>query len=339
MNRVVEAFHVINRDAFVKREDGSQVTQSTADHAIQKGLEMLNVKVGNRVLEIGTGSGFSGALLSHLVGMSGSVVSLDIDPQLTERAKKLFDRHQIRNVQFETRDGRKGYEKQSGYDRIIAWTTPERLPNAWIDQLAESGKMLAPFRVLPLANCMVMVCFRKEKGELKGGEVIEGSYIPMTEEPVIQFFGPEVHADWRGKGEELIWASSDWLKKDTSEEWERKFLMAQIKNGHFQESGKAIRAYLIGKYPKSITTAFRPDSGHWIGYSTPKGFALVSMRENKCLISDENHGKVLDAWWEEWGKLGKPSYQDLVAYLVDSQVKVKLKNGDDWNEISTTSTD
>jgi protein-L-isoaspartate(D-aspartate) O-methyltransferase len=77
---VTEAFQLVDRNEFVYREDGSLIPQITADHGIQAGLELLDVQEGHRVLEIGTGSGYSTALLAHLVGQNGSVVSLDIEP-------------------------------------------------------------------------------------------------------------------------------------------------------------------------------------------------------------------------------------------------------------------
>jgi protein-L-isoaspartate O-methyltransferase len=71
-------------------ENGKQITQSTATSAIALSLELLDVQPGMRILEIGTGSGYSTALLAYLVGCNGSVVSIDIDPEITKRAKALF---------------------------------------------------------------------------------------------------------------------------------------------------------------------------------------------------------------------------------------------------------
>lgn len=326
MNRVDEAFQHVDYDSFVLKEDGSLITQSTTSRAIKRDLELLDVQEGNQILEIGTGSGFSGALLSYLVGSSGFVESLDIEPDLTKRAKKMFKKMDINNVRFETKDGRLGEEKYAPYDRIIAWTTPDLLPKSWVEQLGENGYILSPFRILPLADSMVMVRFKIEGGILKGGEVTEGSYIPMTSEPVKKFFGHEVHADLVGEGEEPFWASSHWMKEIQSKEWKEKFLNAKPQKSPFQENGRDIRAYLLGKQPEGFTTAFHPDHGGWIGYSTPSGFALVSRHEDQWILSDENHTNILRKWWNDWHSLGKPSYEQLEALLIGNQVKVKLKN-------------
>lgn len=79
---------------------------------------MLQVQTGHNILEIGTGSGFSTALLATLVGYTGTVVSIDIDLQLTERAKKKLVAYD--HIICVTGDGRNGFDPYRPYDRIIA---------------------------------------------------------------------------------------------------------------------------------------------------------------------------------------------------------------------------
>ncbi|TCS93479.1 protein-L-isoaspartate O-methyltransferase family protein [Hazenella coriacea] len=135
MSRVDKAFQHVNRDVFVLKEDGSAVMQSTASQTIKESLELLNVREGNQVLEVGTGSGFSTSLLSYLVGSDGFVVSLDIEPEMTNRARELFKQKNIVNARFETKDGRKGDAEGAPYDCIVAWASAEYLPQNWINQL------------------------------------------------------------------------------------------------------------------------------------------------------------------------------------------------------------
>ncbi|SEN48662.1 protein-L-isoaspartate O-methyltransferase family protein [Lihuaxuella thermophila] len=331
MSRVDEAFQNVNRDEFVLREDGSIVIQSTASNAIKSGLEMLDVKEGSRVLEIGTGSGFSGALLSYLAGSSGTVVSLDIEPELTRRARELFKQKNITNVRFETKDGREGFESEAPYDRIIAWATPEHIPDAWKDQVSNGGILVTPFRVLPIARCTVTVSLRKVDGVLKGESVSGEGYIMMSSEPIQdieKFAGYQIHADLIGKGEDPVWASSIWMKQFQGKEWLERFDAMQSETSPFQEKGEEIRAYLLGKNPEGFTYAFHPDSGYWVGYSSPDGFALVSERQPKqWVVTDKIHKDVLCDWWDDWKRLGKPSYEQLQPYMAGNQIKVKLKGG------------
>ncbi|TCP65549.1 protein-L-isoaspartate(D-aspartate) O-methyltransferase [Baia soyae] len=331
MNRIDQAFQHIDRDAFVLREDGSQVTQSTANFAIRSGLEMLDVQEGDRVLEIGTGSGFSGALLSQLVGLRGSVVSVDIEPELTKRARELCKKNNIHNTLFITGDGRDGYDSQKPYDRIIAWTTPPEFPDTWKNQIRENGIIVAPFRVLPIARGTVTVRLRNEGGVLHGEGVSGDGYIMMSSEPVkdISLSGEKIHAGLVGDEDHPVWASSEWMNKEISgQEWAEVFYRSQLETSPFEESGGDIRAYLLGTNPDGFTYAFHPDYGYWIGYSSPGGFAFVCDHEpNQWMISDPEHAGVLKGWWDDWNDLGRPSYEQLQPFFVGNQVKVKLKGG------------
>ncbi|MDQ0416593.1 protein-L-isoaspartate(D-aspartate) O-methyltransferase [Croceifilum oryzae] len=331
MNRVDQAFQHIDRDEFVLREDGRQVTQSTANFAIRKGLEMLDVQEGDHVLEIGTGSGFSGALLSQLVGIRGSVVSVDIEPELTKRARELCKRNNIHNTLFITGDGRNGYDSQKPYDRIIAWTTPPAFPAAWKEQIRENGIIVAPFQVLPMARGTVTVRIRNKNGLLHGEAVSGDGYIMMYSEPVkdINLSGEKIHASLVGDEDHPVWASSEWMEKGVSnQEWTEIFYRSQLETSPFEESGRDIRAYLLGTNPDGFTYAFHPDYGYWVGYSSPDGFALVCDHEpNQWMISDQEHADVLKSWWNDWNDIGCPSYEQLQPFFVGNKVKVKLKGG------------
>jgi protein-L-isoaspartate(D-aspartate) O-methyltransferase len=73
--------------------------------------------------------------------------SLDIESELTNRAREIFKNSDISNIRLETRDGREGFESAKQYDRIIAWTTPDEMLKKWIEQLSEGGLIFAPFSV------------------------------------------------------------------------------------------------------------------------------------------------------------------------------------------------
>ncbi|WP_051271597.1 protein-L-isoaspartate O-methyltransferase family protein [Shimazuella kribbensis] len=324
---IKQVINQVNRDDYVWKEDGDLLPQTTATEAIENGLRMLQVQKGQRVLEIGTGSGYSTALLANLVGTSGQVVSVDIDPELTKRANGRLSNYP--HVTCVTRDGRTGYELNAPYDRIIAWTTPEYIPNSWKDQLKEDGIIVAPFRVLPIAGCMVTVQLKNVDGKLQGGLVSQEGYIMMTSEPVVNFFGHEIHADVTGTGDHPFWASSEWMKQLHSENWNKKFVQASPESSSFEESGMDIRPYLLGKYPDGFTFAFHPDHGYLIGYSSPEGFALLSYHyENKWMVSDKKHEDVLSSWWNDWVSNGKPSYDQLKPIVVGDRITVTLRGGE-----------
>jgi protein-L-isoaspartate(D-aspartate) O-methyltransferase len=237
----------------------------------------------------------------------------------------MFAERNLRHVRFETRDGRKGWEADAPYDRIVAWTTPDHLPNAWNQQLADGGIIVAPFQVLPLANTTVVVRLRKEHTTLKGGDVIQGSYIAMTSEPVNKFFGPWIHAEWVGEGNDPWWISSRWMKEAAPDAWIEQFLQAKPTPSPYPEAGKDLRPFLLAQNPNGLTTAYCPDD-HWIGYSCPHGFALASVYGDLWLVSNEKYADVLHGWWKKWNQQGNPSYDQLEAMVVGNQVTVKLKS-------------
>ncbi|WP_168188680.1 protein-L-isoaspartate O-methyltransferase family protein [Thermoflavimicrobium daqui] len=323
--KVEQAIQQVNRDYFVLQENGKMLPNTTSTKAIKKHLQFLEIREGDRVLEIGTGSGYSTALIAELIGQSGKVTSIDIDPAITERAKsKLSSYAQIECI---IGDGREGYQSNAPYNRVIAWTSTEYLPDSWGRQLAEAGFIVAPFRILTIADSMVMVRLKKDSGNLKGDRVEEGSYIPMTSEPVVNFFGHEVFAELVGEGEHPYWASSHWMKKTSTEKWEEKILQSTIKSSPFEPIGEDVRAFLLTKNPDGLTTAFHLNTGFWIGYSSPNGFALLSYDENKWVVSDDQHAKVLSDWINHWERLGKPSYEHLEPIIVNKKISLKFKGG------------
>ncbi|WP_309485191.1 protein-L-isoaspartate O-methyltransferase family protein [Thermoactinomyces daqus] len=330
MTTIAEAFHRVNREEFVYKADGSLIPQITSDAGIRASLELLDVQEGQRVLEIGTGSGYSTALLASLVGPNGKVVSVDIEPELTTRARQMFEERNLHHVQFETQDGRKGWEDAAPYDRIVAWTTPDHIPNAWKQQLKEGGWIVSPFRVLPIADSNVVVRLIKMNGELKGGDVTQGSYIAMTDQTPEKFFGPWIHAEWVGEGEHPWWVSSSWMKKTFDSNWVNRFLNVNPTAPHFPEVGNDLRPYLLAVAPNGLTTAGHPEHGSFIGYSSQEGFALISLSDRQWLATDERHTNILISWWESWKKQKQPSYSYIKAHVVGNQVLVKIKNEEEF---------
>lgn len=159
----------------------------------------------------------------------------------------MFNTRNISNVRFETRDGRKGLDSEKPYDRIVAWATPSRFPDAWKDQISEEGILVAPFRVLPIDACTVTVRFKKVKGVLKGEAVREEGYIMMTSKPVTTFFGQEIFADIVGEGN--AWVSASWMKSLKSEAWINLFFKSKPEHSPFEETGRDLRPYLLAKNP------------------------------------------------------------------------------------------
>ena len=110
---------------------------------VSRMTEWLDVKEGQKILEIGSGSGWQTAILSYLVG-KGTVYSVEIKPELVKFARKNLEKLGIKNVNVISSDGSIGYPQESPYDRIIITAACSEIPLPLLDQLAENGLIIAP---------------------------------------------------------------------------------------------------------------------------------------------------------------------------------------------------
>ena len=110
---------------------------------VSRMTEWLDVKDGQKILEIGSGSGWQSAILSYLVGL-GTVYSIERHPELVKFAQENLKKLRIDNVHVVLGDGTLGYPKASPYDRIIITAACTEIPLPLLDQLSESGLIIAP---------------------------------------------------------------------------------------------------------------------------------------------------------------------------------------------------
>ena len=150
--RVLEAMKEVPRHLFVK-EDYLEVAYSDRPLPIGWGqtisqpyivaymIEALHLSGSERVLEVGTGSGYETAVLSLL---AKTVVSIEIVPELAREASSRLGEMGYGNVEVIEGSGYRGYEEKAPYDAIILSAAPEKIPKALIEQLAPGGRMILP---------------------------------------------------------------------------------------------------------------------------------------------------------------------------------------------------
>ena len=131
-------------------QDRSLITQITHDiptssssmpSVMAQMLEALDVQVGQRVLEIGTGTGYNAAILADLVGDPKLVTTVDIDGDLVDRARQILQRA-VGQVYVTTGDGSLGEASRAPYDRIIVTASASSIPHEWYKQLAPGGRLV-----------------------------------------------------------------------------------------------------------------------------------------------------------------------------------------------------
>jgi protein-L-isoaspartate(D-aspartate) O-methyltransferase len=129
-----------------RTSNGASLSCASVPSLVAAMLDQLDVQPGDRILEIGAGTGYNAALLAHLTGPSGQVTTLDIDNEITAQARHALEATGYRQVSVITRDGALGAAEHAPYDRIIATAGAWDIPPAWREQLAPGGRLVVPLR-------------------------------------------------------------------------------------------------------------------------------------------------------------------------------------------------
>jgi protein-L-isoaspartate(D-aspartate) O-methyltransferase len=192
--RVAAALEAVPREVFVpglpledvyrpseaivtKRVDGVSVSSASAPEVIALMLEQLDPRPGDRVLEIGAGTGYNAALLAHLVGETGQVVTLDIDEDLVHGAREHLRAAGFSQVEVVQTDGALGSRDDRVYDRIILTVSSSDIAPAWREQLApDHGRLVMP---LGLRGPQRSVAFKSVANYLVSDSVRNCSFIPL----------------------------------------------------------------------------------------------------------------------------------------------------------------
>ena len=116
----------------------------SAPHMVAIMVEALDLKKGQKVLEIGAGSGYHAAIVSEIIENKGHVYTIERFSSLAEFAKKNLKNTKITNVTVETGDGSEGLLKYAPYDRIYVTCAAPEIPPPLIEQLKDKGKLMVP---------------------------------------------------------------------------------------------------------------------------------------------------------------------------------------------------
>lgn len=161
---------VTKRDA-----DGVALSSISAARIQAFMLEQAQIRPGMRVLEIGSG-GYNAALIAELAGPAGEVTTIDIDPDVTERARRLLDLAGYVRVNVALGDGAGGEPGHAPYDRIVVTAETSDLAPAWADQLTPGGRLVVPLRLRGLTRS---IAFEPHNGHLASREYELCGFVPM----------------------------------------------------------------------------------------------------------------------------------------------------------------
>lgn len=185
--RVMAAMGTVPRDAFVPEQlrhrafdngplpigHGQTISQP---YIVAFMTEQLRPQPADRILEIGTGSGYQAAVLAKLVK---TVFSIEIVDPLARRAEADLQRLGFSNVQVRSGDGYRGWPEQAPFDAIIVTCAPDAVPQPLIDQLKEGGRMIIP---VGGQGHQELILLQKIAGQIKRTAVLPVRFVPMTRE-------------------------------------------------------------------------------------------------------------------------------------------------------------
>jgi protein-L-isoaspartate(D-aspartate) O-methyltransferase len=164
-------------EALVTRERNGVPASSSSQPAIMAAmLAQLDVREGQRVLEVGAGTGYNAALLSELAGPGGRVTTVDLDPPTARAAEEHLAHAGHGNVRVLAADGAQGATQDAPFDRIVVTAGCWEIPFAWSDQLAEGGRIVLPLRVNATE---LSVALRREGEALRGRGAEPCGFMPL----------------------------------------------------------------------------------------------------------------------------------------------------------------
>ena len=182
--RVLQAMRKVERHRFLPAE---YLDYAYRDHPLPIGYgqtisqpyivalmtEALNLKATDKVLEIGTGSGYQAAVLAEICPR---VYSIEIVEELGRQSRALLDTLGYKNIRVKTGDGYQGWPEFAPFDAIIVTCSPTHIPPALEEQLAEEGRMVIPVDEEFYQELVLLV---KVHGELKRTNIIPVRFVPM----------------------------------------------------------------------------------------------------------------------------------------------------------------
>lgn len=189
-DRIIKAFRKIKRVDFLPDHLKSSAELNTAlpiglgqtisqPLVVAFMLEQLQPQPGDKVLDVGSGSGWTATLLAEIVGPKGKVFAIDIIPEIMEFGKNNVRKYNFikkRRIQFICADGSKGFLKEAPFDRILASASAASIPSAWRKQLKVGGRIVAPI------GSSIFVLEKKSKKEFQENEFPGFLFVPLVSE-------------------------------------------------------------------------------------------------------------------------------------------------------------
>jgi protein-L-isoaspartate(D-aspartate) O-methyltransferase len=157
-----------DRAIAIKSEGDAVISSISQPGMIVLMLELLEAARGENILEIGTGSGYNAALLATIVGSSGSVTTIDLDPDLAARARERLAAMGFANVRVVAADGASGGAQGARYDRVVVTARCDDIADAWWRALRPGARLVVPLQLLDAGEYAVGFALQGDRLESVG---------------------------------------------------------------------------------------------------------------------------------------------------------------------------
>ena len=183
--RIIKAFENIDRADFVSKD---KLNEAYEDYPLSIGseqtisqpstvafmLELLQPKEGDKILDVGSGSGYTTALLSQIVSSSGEVFGVELVPELVVFGVQNLKKYNITNAKILQANGKVlGLPKKAPFNKILVSASANEFPQELVDQLDLSGIL-----IIPIKNSVYSI-LKKEDGSLESKEFLGFSFVPL----------------------------------------------------------------------------------------------------------------------------------------------------------------
>lgn len=174
-----ELFLPEKQKQFAYRDTPLQIGKNqtiSAPHMVAIMCEELDILKGQKILEIGSGSGYHAAIVSNIVGEKGHIYTVERFPKLAKQAEENLNKANITNVTVKTGDGSEGLKEYASYDRIYVTCASPDIPPPLEEQLKDPGKLM-----VPIGNTFcVLTILEKQKGRIKKRNLGNCAFVPLV---------------------------------------------------------------------------------------------------------------------------------------------------------------
>ncbi len=300
-------------------ERGIPTSSSSQPSMMASMLEQLDLRPGQRVLEVGAGTGYNAALLAKIVGARGRVISVELDAATARGARRGLASVKSR-AKVVRGDGREGWPRLGPYDRIIVTASTPTVTRAWHEQLAEGGLLELPLVHRP-GQVQAIVTLRKQAQALRSEAVLYGGFMPLRDAPGAPVAPPppSLGATERigDQSRSLAQLSGEALRRLSAARRQRLLSLA-LSEPRTHELGlraprPALNLYLMIEAPEDRLV------GGWarIGVIGENGDGLALMAGGASTFTriesygDSDAERVLLSLIEGWKQRGRPAGHDL----------------------------